>query len=291
MFSSGIMLRLGSTEEIEKQFEEGYIRFGCPANWILYARTQPPGVADRFEGIFAHVKKDDPRFGMICDDGYPLNYSRSLWNDEEPDGTVYARYVYSTLVPTVCFYSIAVKKAAKYFGIKGNGSMYLSADLKPYIKALNIDPEKSSMLVIRFPWMLADDLRREIPQAVVKNGFLYKKDFDPGNPMAIKYVTYDLDVKKQFWDLHPCNELFHKRPEFKNQREARIIIPNTFFMMDPVKKPDWFFINQLKVPVPNIKNYALVVPCSRCNQVVFDQFNEDLSRYRLTFRYDDQPNQ
>ena len=43
-------------------------RFG-----INYAKIQPPGIADKYEAVFAHVKRDDPRLGMICDDGYPLN--------------------------------------------------------------------------------------------------------------------------------------------------------------------------------------------------------------------------
>ena len=73
VFRSGIMLRIGKTEEIERQFNEGYLRFSCPANWINYAKIQPPGIADKYEAVFAHVKRDDRRLGMICDDGYPLN--------------------------------------------------------------------------------------------------------------------------------------------------------------------------------------------------------------------------
>ena len=61
VFSSGIMLRIGKTEEIEKQYNEGYLRFSCPANWINYAKIQPPGIADKYEAVFAHVKRDDPR--------------------------------------------------------------------------------------------------------------------------------------------------------------------------------------------------------------------------------------
>lgn len=285
MFSSGIMIRLGKTEEIEKQYNEGYLRFSCPANWVNYARLQPPGVADRFEAVFAHVKKDDPWFGMICDDGYPLNYARSLWNDYEPDGTVYARYVFSALVPAVCFFSINMKDATRHFGIKGNSSMYLSADLDPYYEALKITPMDYSMLVIRFPWMLVEELRREIPQVVLGAKNVDSREFQTDNPLAIRYVHYDLDINKEFWELNPYDELFRKRPEFQNQREARIIIPNASFTRDPVFQPDMYYDNELNVPLPEIKNYALVVPCSKCNQVVFDQFNEDLSRYRLSFRY------
>ena len=57
VFSSGIMIRVGKTEEMEKQYNEGYLRFSCPANWINYAKIQPPGIADKFEAVFAHVKR------------------------------------------------------------------------------------------------------------------------------------------------------------------------------------------------------------------------------------------
>ena len=61
VFSSGIMIRIDKTEVIEKQYNEGYLRFSCPANWINYAKIQPPGIADKYEAVFAHVKRDDPR--------------------------------------------------------------------------------------------------------------------------------------------------------------------------------------------------------------------------------------
>jgi hypothetical protein len=40
-FKTGVMLRLGKTDEIEKQYNEGYLRFSCAANWINYARINP----------------------------------------------------------------------------------------------------------------------------------------------------------------------------------------------------------------------------------------------------------
>lgn len=72
MFNSGLMIRIGRTEEIEKQYRECYIRFSCPANWINYANNHAPGIADKYEAIFAHVDKFDPRLWMTCSDGAPL---------------------------------------------------------------------------------------------------------------------------------------------------------------------------------------------------------------------------
>lgn len=281
--SSGIMLHLGKTEEIDKQFKEGYLRFSCPANWINYAKKQAPGIADRYEAIFAHVKKNDPRFGMICDDGYPLNYSRSLWNDYEPDGTVYARYLLSTLVPAICFYSISIKDAARHFGINWGSSKWLRADLQPYYKALNINTEEYSILAIRFPGKLVDELRREIPIAMPKVKNINKSNFNPGNPLALKYVKYDLDINKEFWDLHPYDELFRKRPDFRSQREVRMIIPNVSFTRDPVFCPEMYHDNELNIPVPNIQSYALICPASKCDTIRFEKFNEDFSLYDILF--------
>lgn len=88
IFSSGIMIRVARTKAIEDQYNKRYIRFGCPSNWINYAEKNPDnGVADRYEAVFAHVKKDDDRLKMICDDGTPLDHPWVLWKDEEPDGT------------------------------------------------------------------------------------------------------------------------------------------------------------------------------------------------------------
>ena len=87
-FSSGIMLRVGKTEEIERQFNEGYLRFGCAANWIMYANSQPPGIADMFEAIFAHINKDDPRLLEECHHD-EINLAFSYLYEEGPNDTIY----------------------------------------------------------------------------------------------------------------------------------------------------------------------------------------------------------
>ena len=86
VFSSGIMLRVGKTEEIEKQYNEGYLRFSCPANWINYAKIQPPGIADKYEAVFAHVKRD------------PV-YRPDLYHDNELIVPVPGLKSYSSIIP------------------------------------------------------------------------------------------------------------------------------------------------------------------------------------------------
>ena len=208
VFRSGIMLRIGKTEDIERQYEEGYLKFSCPGTWIMYAKkNHDDGIADKYEAIFAHVKRDDPRLLKACNND-PANMALSLWCEAGSDDTIYARYVYSCLVPSVCFYSIAVKDVARYFGLpmeKGN-------------------------------WVEAD------------------------------YVKYDLDLNEEFIDPYPYKALFRKRPEFSEQREARMVIPGVIFLRYPYENPDKWEDHVMKVPVPGIKDYAEVIPAGRCER-------------------------
>ncbi len=108
-----VLIRVDRTNRIKEQYKENCVVFGCPANWIDYARKHADGIADKYEAICGHVRKDDPRLSMICDDGVPLNAFRSLWNEEGPDNTIYVRYIYDCLTPTICFYSVNVKNVLK----------------------------------------------------------------------------------------------------------------------------------------------------------------------------------
>ena len=90
-----------------------------------------------------------------------------------------------------------------------------------------------------------------------------KRDFDANNALAVKYVKYDLDIDKEFWELHPYDELFRKRPEFSEQREARMVIPGVIFLRYPYENPDKWEDHVMKVPVPGIKDYAEVIPAGK----------------------------
>jgi hypothetical protein len=283
VFNSGLMLRLGKTEEIEKQFYEGYLRFGCPANWINYANIRPEGIADKYEGVFAHVKNNDPLLSALGDDGVPLNRYRSLWNDEGPDNTLYVRYIFSCLVPTICFYSIDLKDVARHFGMQNQNKWWLKINLQPYYKAMGIKPEESSVLIIRYPGKLVEELKREIPNAVRGARNIENRDFDVNNPLAIRYVQYNLDITKLFWDLNPYDELFRKRPEYKEQHEARIIIPNASFVRDPVSQPEKYNDNEMIVPVPGIMEYASICEVSKCKSIQLIDISEDMRNYTVCF--------
>lgn len=131
--------------------------------------------------------------------------------------------------------------------------------------------------------MLVGELRCEIPKLIETSHGFINDGFDASDPLVIRYVKYDLDINELFWDYHPYLELFRKRPEYKNQREARIIIPSISFLFNPITSPEYYFANELNVPVPTIKDYAIVVHAKQCDTVEFENFNEDLSHYDITF--------
>ena len=75
-----------------------------------------------------------------------------------------------------------------------------------------------------------------------------------------------------------------KRPEFRNQREARLVIPGVNYLRHPKVRPDEFHDHELKVSVPQLQEYSAIVPASKCKKIQFENFNEDLSRYDILFR-------
>ena len=65
-----------------------------------------------------------------------------------------------------------------------------------------------------------------------------KRHFKPECSLAVGYVKYDLDLNEEFIDPYPYKVLFRKRPEFREQREARMIIPGVNFLRFPYVNAD-----------------------------------------------------
>lgn len=182
-----------------------------------------------------------------------------------------------------CITVLVIKDAAKHFGIKGNSNQWLRADLQPYYDAMCINREDSSVLIIRFPYLLINELRNEIPKLIDSKWDIEKSNFDQKIPLAVDYVKYDLDLKEMFFDPYLYKALFRKRQEFKEQREARIVITGVNYFRHPKVRPEEFHDYELKVPVPNLQEYSSIVPASKCKRIRFENFNEDISRYNICF--------
>ena len=216
MAKSSIMLRIGKTEGIEKQYNNCFLNFGCPANWIDLAKKDTTGKADKYEAVFAHVKKDDPRL-LELGGGDEYNRAFGYWYDEGPEDTVFVR----------------------------------------------------------------DVQMREIPKVVNSYLNMEKRWFDPKQPVYVNYVNYDLEIKDLFWK-DSSEAVYSKQnlEKYRVQREARIVIPKTFFYGLPINMP----YHELKVPVPGLQSYAHLVPATEFNSMLFYRFSEDYSRFTVRGR-------
>lgn len=56
MAKSSIMLRIGKTEGIEEQYNNCFLKFGCPANWIDLAKQNGYNVTDYSRQVVRQLK-------------------------------------------------------------------------------------------------------------------------------------------------------------------------------------------------------------------------------------------
>ncbi len=283
------MLRLGKTANIHQQYEECRLTFGCPANWIRYAKQDSRGIADEYEAIWGHVRKNDPRLSQICDDGAPLNSSRSLWTSEDRKNNdyIYVRYIYFCLTPSLCFYSRDIQnEVIKCEEKLGKRIEFLDVDILPYINSLGLNVNDCSFLLISYPGKLIEELKVQIPIAI-KNAKapIDISDFDPLNPLCVRPVDYTLDIDKEFFveNLHSYSPLFTKKTEYINQHEARIFIPNVNFITDPLIEEDKYDPKnfELSVTLPNLHEYAFEIPAKGKDIMRFDSFDEERKNYHV----------
>ena len=281
--STGILLRIGETTELCKQYENGYLKFGCPANWIDYAKKADDGIADRYEALIGHVKKDDPRLWVLGDDGVPLNMFRSLWLDETSDGWVYVRYIYHCLTPAICFFSIPVSQMARSeANTKNNKDVKISVDLTMYKKAMGFENlEGKSALVITTPEAFFNDLQCHLRQSIISCEKYNQRGNIQNASFLASMVHYDLDINKEFFEISAFDDLFRKRACFSDQSEARIIIPSISFCADPVYRDDSYKYNSMNVLVPNIKSYSILCPANEISKIDFFDFSDDFLNYTI----------
>ena len=279
--ATDILIRIDYSEKIKEQYDNNKIYFGCPANWIDLAKKDKEGIADKFEAIFAHVKKGDSRLSIICDDGIPLNMFRGLWEDEKEDGTVFVRYARHCLIPTTCFFSVAAYQKLK------SGKEKLIIDLRKYYKSLGYNQEECSLLVVKKPQRLFDELKQQIPNSLSKHANIrFDDEYDDKKCLLAKRVKYNLDINKEFCDLdglRKLTDIYRKRKKYRPQREARLIIPKVYFTADPVFRKDAYEVNRLSVDLPNLKEYCIYGDAKDVNYLVFDDYNEETDTIRIRF--------
>ena len=149
----------------------------------------------------------------------------------------------------------------------------------------NEEYSEYSALIITYPGGLFQELRREVPKLVKEKINLVKHNFDPYEPIFPDYVRYDMDIKEPFWNEQTYDAVYRKQRKYKEQHEVRIIIPHVTYMRHPAVEPYLKEHHEMNVPVPNIKEYARVIPISKFNGIRFLNFKEDLSECTVQFTY------
>ena len=274
---SDILIRVDKTKTIREQIDEGFVTFGCPANWIDYARKHEDGIADKFEAICGHVRKDDPRLSMICDDGVPLNAFRSLWNEDGPHDTVFVRYIYHCLTPALCFYSVAVKEQVK------KATAPILIDLRDYYNSLGINREECSVLSIYETNRFFAELRSRIPSALSNNNHINRDNMDDNCRLLAEAVDYSLNLESEFFNPRSLKDIYKKLPKYASQCEARLIIPDVYFTADSVYNPKAYKTNKLNVPVPHLRDYSYVCDAKDANYLIVGDYNVETDDFGVGF--------
>ena len=268
---SDVFIRIDQTDTIRKQYYDNEVVFGCPANWIDYARCHVDGIADKYEAICGHVRKNDPRLSTICDDGIPLNAFRSLWNEEGPN------YIYDCLTPTICFYSIDVKETLKEKPYR------ISYNLQEFYSSLGLKKEECSILVILDVNRFLSDLRKSIPIELTKHNHINTERFDPNCVLLAENMHYDLNLKSEFFHVGSLKSIYHKQPKYSPQKEARLIIPGVFFTSDPVFNANAYKDNRLSVHVSCLKEYSHLINARDVDYLICDDYRKESDDFSLSF--------
>lgn len=295
---ASLFMRVGSSKEIEKSYRTKTLRFGCAANWLDYALNQNnTSTGDIFECVFAHVMKDDSRIKKIVDvKGKPMG-DNLLIMENKNDATCLLRFEPTILIPTLCLYSFRVPAIIDELDKTGPKTTWFAFDLDKYRAAMDYTENESSFLFITDPVAFFEDLRAAIPMAVRQNQENLTSDrfygeFNPKEPFFCKDVNYDHHTKSELFFDPPetLGELFWKLPEYKDQSEIRIIIPNTNFVQiyDPNHQQYDYKKNTLDIELPNFQKYVVILPAKDAHSLYFGNFMSSGHKYdfavlRMTF--------
>lgn len=277
--TSALLFRIGRKSTIEQQFKEGYITFGCPANWIDYSiKHKDSQTGDLYECIIGQTLQCDPRVEELG-----KTYHNNLLQMNHPNnGLCLVRFIPTILTPTLCFYSFNTDSERNAQRLKGKTGDVVTYNLDRYRRRMGYAEEEASFLFIEDKDSFVNDLRSNVPIAVEQNKNNLTSErvfgrFHPKKPLLINDVDYSRHTKDEIFVDNPMSsqEIFWKMPEYAYQHEMRFIIPGTNFIQsydslygyNPTK-------NVINVHLPHLKEYALVYPASEAHTIRFSEFND-----------------
>ena len=296
-----LLMRVGPTESIEKNYRDKILTFGCAANWLDYALTKGnQTVGDIFECVFARTVGRDPRIRSVTDSrGKPMGDHLLVLEDIEDiaDNSCILRYIPTILVPVLCFYSFNVQKICEKLGKDDKPAENFAFNLDEYCKYMGYSTETASYLFITDPVRFYRELQMVIPAAIEENKSNLTSErfygaFNPDEPLFFKDVEYHKHRRIDFFWDNPENmeELFWKLPEYEEQSELRYIIPNINFAQTfaPESGNYDYTLNTLDVCLPCFQEYSKVVPATEAHSLYFNivdkqTYMSSCSILRMTF--------
>ena len=276
-FSTGMLMRVGSKERLERCYREKKLEFSCAANWVDYAQNGNSVTGDYLECIFAHVNNDDPRLSDLRDShGLPMGNHIEILRRSD-DQTSYLRYTPTLMVPALCFFSFGEKLLSqKADGLMPTLPQTISFDLGKYRANMKYAKDEAAFLFITNPCRFFEELRCQVKKAIRNNSDYLTTERYYSNGMAVDLFCNEVDYHKYnvdelfYDDTHvPSKELFWKTKKYEWQHEVRVIIANiNFKSLFGVGKYDYRKC-YLEVELPRFQEYSEIYSAADVERVHF----------------------
>ncbi len=274
--SPNILLRIGASEKIQKDYDSKQVTFSCAANWIDYAdKCNNLTTGDYLEGVFAHVVY--PFDFNSLKDRYGISLKNELIiKSYDNNNSFYLRYEPTILMPVLCFYGI--DSVEKLLTKESNESEFL---LNYYANIFNLIPEETSVIIFKNMHKFQEDLKRGICSAYASNlknltneGFTFP--FTLQNPYTANYVNYTTYDYNKFFNMNAYNvyPLFFKQNAYINQSEFRFVINNLRFQQGFRNNKSYNSENnKLPIPLEHLHEYAKVLPLTEFYSIILQHYD------------------
>lgn len=303
--TTSLLMRVDSTESIEKCYKEKTLQFGCAANWINHSiKNRNYTIGDPEECIFARLKKNDPRVAEAKDPktshikdsrGQPMRSNLLITTCQTQD-VCHLRFVPTILMPVLCFYNIDVPRLIKKCKQQQPNGI-IGVDLDEYCTKMGKKLEECSFMLIKDPDAFYKDLYQSVPIACKKNSRRltterFYKSAVPLEPIVMRGVDYHRHKENEyFYDLpKEREEIFWKMPRYEYQSEIRVVIPGINFKSrletNDTKENEELAFNinndrydyenkKLNVELPHFQEYTEIFRADEVHTLHFWNISED----------------
>lgn len=204
-------------------FARGYFSFSCPGAYITQAiETGNNEQGDRFEAVFARLRKTDPRIEKMKEQ---LHEDLEIIEDGE---YVLLRRYSARLIPVFCFFNYKISDLREgELGEYKDGTILVKMKFDPKMysgfESENASDEEKLILIyidaVAFTNKVEGFLKT--PQGKNANARMSEVDYkERGNDTFFIEPTENYD------------ELKYKRPRYKYQHEGRIYFPQCRFISE-----------------------------------------------------------